>query len=79
MPVTVKQMIESLQRFDENAPLEISIYQINKRYPVAYCEPNESVMVKGMFAQMQNGVHVRIEVKLPETNENYMITSLRKK
>lgn len=76
--VTVKQLIESLRKYDENAPIQIAITQYNKTYPVAYLTPDESAMVDGLYATMKNGECVRITVSLPSDNESFMFTGNRK-
>ena len=76
---TVKQLIESLKRFDENMPVEIAISQANKRFPIAYVEPMRSTFLENeYFAVSRNGKDVRIEVMLPSNEESMMITSIRK-
>lgn len=77
---TVRQMIESLKQFDENAPIEIAITQCNRRYPVAYIEPAKFIWAgSNSFATMRDGVHVRIEARLIEDENTFMVTSVRKK
>ena len=75
---TVKQLIESLQQYPTDAEVEIEVNQYNKRYPVAYCELQESTMVEGSFATMRNGQTVRITIGLPHDEEKMMITLTRK-
>lgn len=76
--VTVQQMIDSLKQFPADANLEIQIFQSNQRYSVATCAPQQSTMVDGCFAQMRDGVNVRIGVTLPYDGETMMITQTRK-
>ena len=77
--VLVKDLIKSLQKFDENRHIEIEIRQCNQKYPIAYCELNESSMVDGMYATSRNGQDVRLTVTLPHDNETMMITQKRKR
>lgn len=77
--VTVKELIESLQKFPEDANVEIAISQFNKVHPVAYCKPEKTSIYGGyIFANMKNGKDVRIEVTLPYDEETFMTTSKRK-
>lgn len=65
--MTVKQLIESLQKCDPDSNVEVAIMQFNKAWPVAYCKP-EFVKSK------ENGHDTRIYVALPQQ----MRTSLSK-
>lgn len=76
--VTVRQLIESLQQYDLDAPVEIAVYQYNKIHPVVYASPVESYMVKGSFATMRNGQDVRIDISLPYDDESFMFTGIKK-
>jgi hypothetical protein len=81
--VTVQDMINSLMQFPMDAPVEISITQYNKRYPVAYVQPSETHFSTGAdvkYADMLNGKHVRITASLPvsHTDNTYMMTSVKK-
>lgn len=76
---TVQQLVDSLLKFDPNAPVEIAISQYTGRFPVAYVAPRESYMVPGMFADMRDGQHVRIHVILPHDDKSVMITQTRRK
>jgi hypothetical protein len=84
MKVTVKELIESLQDFDDNDRVEIAVRQVNKYYPIAYVNPecerwtHEGQEVK-CFATKRDGKTVRIECCLPHDNDTYMITSTRKR
>ena len=77
---TVKQLIESLQRYEPDDIVEVEIGQsYNKSFPVGYCDIKESVMLEGLFATKRNGVRVRININLPEDEESYTFLSRRKK
>lgn len=79
--VTVRQMIESLSRFDLDMPVKIRIRQANKRYSVADIAPTGfgMTLAPDTYAVCENGVNVSIEACLPYTpNKEMMITQIRK-
>jgi len=77
--VTVKMLMDSLKDFPEDAPVEISITQANKRYPVAYVIPSCNVHASDeQYASMRDGKTVRISAHLPWDANSMMITSVRK-
>lgn len=73
--ITVKQVIESLQKMPQDAPFVIVINQYNKRYPVAYLSPE---IILDYMVEMQNGTDVRMHVQLPVTEDHFMITAKKK-
>lgn len=77
MKLSVKQLIEQLSQFPENANVELQISQYNKVYPVVYLDFQE---LHGMCVQMRNGQDVRIMAQLPHDAEKYMgvVTKKRK-
>lgn len=79
--VTVGEMVESLLLLDQSLPLEISVLQYNKKYPVAYCNPNRYLrtLMPDIFAVCVNGNKAMIKISLPSDENSYMITSTRKK
>lgn len=80
--VTVKQMIESLQRWPMDAKVEVAIEQYNQVYPVAYVPPIQSNgpgCKPGNYATMPDGNTVRITVMLPSDDEKFMYVGNRKR
>lgn len=73
-------LIDSLSKFPPDAPVEVSVGQYNQIYPIAYCQPKESIMVDGLYATRMDGINVRIEVSLPYDDNTYMsVRTLKKK
>lgn len=78
--VTVKQVIESLQQFPEDAPFEVVIKQYNKVNGVAYLTPIVYSIFGGKqtIASMQNGHTVRMDVHLPSSETEFTYTAVKK-
>lgn len=76
--VTVGELIDALSKFDRNDPVEISVVQYNKKFPVAYCEPKLSGRMQNSLASKENGVNVRLSIHLPWNSNEYMMTSVKK-
>lgn len=74
---TVGDMIASLQKFDPALPLEVAINQYNKVYPVAYAYPVDNGY--GSFVSGRNSAVVRIDVRLPESEDSYVVIKTIKK
>lgn len=80
--ITNRELIEQLQKFPLDAPVEFSVSQYNKVYPtflqlgVTRFSPVNS---KNQIVDFLNGHNLHIHLSMPDTDDTYFIISSRKK
>jgi hypothetical protein len=77
--LTVQMLIDSLSQYPMDAPVEISVRQYNKVFPIAYCIPNASPICNNAYVTMKDNINVRLDITLPCDDDTFMVTSTRKK